>query len=270
MNVHGVAPVLSIPLLALIGCGDPGLVDEPTKVGETPPVVVPGGFVEQEHEPDEENCEPIEDSSFESEGGGPNLLQSVHRGGAAKVVEITATVSGEVAMDLVYSRDLEADCDAIHEPQAALCDLTGSADLSERTNRYGGPSWGNYGDDVRGVLVIDACNDGSCDTVDFNEVRVFQAYLYAKVTHLHFYVHSELGDVAPSWDDGGWTLLIDDAPVGAGKDVHGDTESVAEPTVIDVTPHAARYVRVDVSNDGSHEGDARSIDLRSIKLFCAP
>ena len=63
------------------------------------------------------------------------------------MIETAATVGGEVAPNLVHSRALDADCNAVHEPQAALCDLGDSALLSERTNRYGGPSWGNYGDD---------------------------------------------------------------------------------------------------------------------------
>jgi hypothetical protein len=264
MNVRRRVPLPAALFLVLVGCGDPTLAED-TQDG---PLRGPEQDQSDEQRLEVEHCASIEDRNALSDDAGLNLLRSIHRGGPAKVVEITATVGGEEDMDLVYSRDLEGDCNQVHEPQGALCDLDDSAVESERFNRYGGPSWGNYGEDVRGILIIDVCNDGSCSAMDFNELRVFQSYPRANVTHIRLYAHPELGDVAPAWDDDGWTLLVDDTPVGIGKDMRGDTELVSEPTALDVTTDGSRYLRVDVANDGSHGGDVRFIDLRSIKAFC--
>lgn len=201
-------------------------------------------------------------------GSDANRIKGIHVGGAAKVIEITATVNGVENEQMVYGRDLEAGCEAYYEPQGALCG-DDSLGVSRRSNPFAGPSFGNNGDDVWGVLVIDACHDGSCEAIDFNEARVFQTFGYSKTTHVRLSIHGARGTDAPPWDDDGWMVIADDEEVGEGEDMLRNGEVTGRPAVFVTGAHVARYIRVEVANDLSLGGDTRQIDFRGLKLFSA-
>jgi hypothetical protein len=117
-----------------------------------------------------------------------------------------------------------------------------------------------------GVLVIDACSDGSCTTIDFNEARVFQMYSDGKTTQLRLSVHSETSGTAPAWDDAGWTEVTGIEDIGEGTVLDEDELVVGDPTALLTGNQTTRYVRVETWNDGSL-GDSSFTELRALKLF---
>ncbi|MEM7435362.1 MAG: hypothetical protein AAF436_09440 [Myxococcota bacterium] len=255
----------SLLLLAQTGCGDGGFdEDDPT--------------IEPQGQSEPENVETAADADADGVpnaidptplGSSDNRIKSVHTGGSAKVVAITARDGDNEARHLVQGQDLEAGCLDYYEPQAALCDDDDNLAYSERANSFAGPSWRNHGSDVWGVIVIDACSDGECEAVDFNEARVFQTYGYSKVTDLRLFVHPHRGGEPPAWDDAAWEVAVDGEEIGEGNDAFGDGSMVGDPTVFVTGAQVTRYIRVEVANDGSHGGDTGSIDFRAIKLFSA-
>ena len=231
-----------------------------------------GGVMDSDRDgiPDEEDPTP--------EGSTNNKLNGTNSGGAASVVEITATLGdGTEDVEFIYDDDLTTDCSVSWDPQGTLCDepdTTDSPTTSTKTDEDSGATW--YGDTelgidqpapVTGFLVVDACSDASCEAVDFNEARVFQMYSDGKTTHLRISVHSERGDTAPSWDDAGWMTVSDFETIGEGTS-NEDFTVVENPTVISTGPRVTRYVRFEARNDGSLlDDDGDYIELRSVKLF---
>jgi hypothetical protein len=206
-------------------------------------------------------------------GSTNNKLNGTNSGGAASVVAITATLGdGTESTDYVYDNDLTTGCDASWDPQGTLCDepdTTDSPTTSTKTDYDSGATWyaePDPGDTapITGFLIVDACSDGSCEAVDFNEARVFQMYSDGKTTHLRISVHEEQGETPPAWDDAGWTTITDFETVAAGTSI--DDYVVEDPTVISTGPQVTRYVRFEARNDGSL-GSGRYIELRSVKLF---
>jgi hypothetical protein len=208
-------------------------------------------------------------------GSSDNRLNGTNTGGSASAVEMGWYDSnGTVDTAYVYGADLTIACDDSWEPQGTLCDeapTTHDPDVSTKTDYDSGATW--YGDGLAygsgtGVLVVDACSDGTCVEVDVNEARIFQMYSDGKTTHVRFFVHPDRGSVPPPWDDAGWQALGDFNVVDAGVDVNADGLTVSSPTVVSLTPSVSRYFRMDVRNDGRHEsGDTYYIELRSVKLF---
>lgn len=151
-----------------------------------------------------------------------------------------------------------------------LCDAAPSTDspaLSGNRPNAGATWYALEGSgEVTGLLVVDACADGACEAIDFNEARVFQMFSSGKTTSLRLSVHDERGDQNPEWDDPGWQTVTGFEPIGAGRDDLGDGTLVSDPTVLPTGPHVTRYVRVEARNDGSL-GSADYIELRSLKLF---
>jgi hypothetical protein len=210
-------------------------------------------------------------------GSTNNKLNGTNSGGAATVVQITATLGNDVEdVTYIYGEDLAAGCDTSFEPQGTLCDepdTTDSPTTSTKTAFESGATWysdaeldpGDEGP-VTGFLIADACSDASCEAVDFNEARVFQMYSDGKTTHLRISIHAERGDTAPAWDDAGWTMVTDFETIGAGTNI--DDFVVEGPTVISTGPRVTRYVRFEARNDGSLPDDDGSFtELRSVKLF---
>jgi hypothetical protein len=219
--------------------------------------------------PDEEDPTP--------NGSTNNKLNGTNTGGAAAVVETTATLGdGSENVDFIYGDDLTTGCDTSWDPQGTLCDepdTTDSPTTSTKTDSDSGATWlGNaeLGVDedppVTGFLVVDACSDASCEAVDFNEARVFQMFSDGKTTHLRMSIHTERGDTAPAWDDAGWTTITGFETIGEGTNI--DDFVVEDPTVLSTGPRVTRYVRFEARNDGSlPDDDASYIELRSVKLF---
>ena len=211
------------------------------------------------------------------EGSTNNKLNGTNSGGAATVVETTATLGdGTEDVDFIYHDDLTTGCDASWYVQGTLCDepdTTDSPTTSTKTEADSGATW--YGDGelgvddeapVTGFLVIDTCSDDSCEAVDFNEARVFQMFSDGKTTHLRVSIHADRSDTAPAWDDAGWMTVTDFATIGEGTNI--DDLVVEGPTVISTGPQVTRYVRIEARNDGSLlDDDASYIELRSVKLF---
>ena len=173
----------------------------------------------------------------------------------------------------VYNDDLTMDCTTNWYPQGTLCDespTTHAPGTSTKTDGDSGATWHNHGTNAggTGVIVEDACSDGSCAAVDFNRARIFQMFSDGKTTHVRMSVHAERGDTPPAWNDAGWQELTGFAAVAAGTDQDGDGLVVLDPTVINVTPSVTRYVRIEARNDATH-GDEDYIELRSVKLFSA-
>lgn len=208
-------------------------------------------------------------------GSTNNKLNGTNSGGAAAVVETTATVgSGAENVDYIYDDDLTTGCDTSWDPQGTPCDepdTTDSPTTSTKTDSDSGATWygePDLGDDapITGFLVIDACSDASCEAVDFNEARVFQMYSDGKTTHLRISIHDERGGTAPAWNDAGWNTITDFETIGEGTNI--DDYVVEGPTVISTGPHVTRYVRFEARNDGSlPDDDGSYIELRSVKLF---
>lgn len=212
-------------------------------------------------------------------GSTNNKLNGTNSGGAATVLETTATTGDGVEdTDYVYGSDLTYGCDETWEPQGTLCDepdTTDSPTTSTKQDADTGATWyaevdiGDMGP-ITGFLVIDACSDASCEAVDFNEARVFQMFSDGKTTHLRLSIHGDRGDTAPSWDDAGWMTVTDFETIGAGMDVSSDGLVVGDPTVISTGPRVTRYVRIEARNDGSLAGDdddGSYTELRAVKLF---
>ena len=237
-----------------------------------------GGFAmdaDRDGIPDDEDPTP--------NGSTNNKLNGTFSGGAATVVETTATVgTGEEDTTYVYEDDLTYECDEVVEgwyPQGTLCDeasTTDSPTTSTKQNADSGATWyGDTSDDtdedpITGYLVIDACSDGSCMAVDFNEARVFQMFSDGKTSHVRLAIHDGRGDTAPTWDDAGWVTVTEFEAIGPGTSV--DPFLVVEdPTVISTGPRVTRYVRIEARNDGSVAGDDNDpgyyTELRAVKLF---
>ncbi|MEM9728324.1 MAG: hypothetical protein AAF997_07050 [Myxococcota bacterium] len=277
-NSKATRAVAILAALLMVACGseDASLVFGPDSTDameeEPPEVTTPSESEEAETQAprtadfDRDGVEDERDPT--PHGSDANRVRGIHSGGSAKVVAITAIVNGVEDEHQVYGRDLEAGCEAYYEPQGALCedDVLG---VSRRTNAFAGPSFGNRRANTWGVMLIDACFDGSCEAVDFNEARVFQTFGYSKTTHVRLSVHSARGDDAPAWNDADWTVVADDEAVGEGEDTVRDGTVAGRPAVFVTGAHVARYIRVEVANDGSLGGDTRQIDFRGIKLFSA-
>jgi hypothetical protein len=204
--------------------------------------------------------------------GSTNVLNGTATGGAALVVAATGyDDAGTENEALVYEPDMTSDCTLGWTPQGTLCNADGTADdkaTSTKESEDSGATWYNYDDDVgaTGVLVIDACNDGSCESVAFSEARVFQMYSDGETTHVQLAIHPEMGDTPPAWDDAGWTV-INGGFTAIGQGTTADEGlTVGEPKVIGVGSRKSRYVRVEARNDGSLT-EADYVELRSLKLF---
>ena len=203
-------------------------------------------------------------------GSTNNKLNGNFSGGAARVVAITALDStGAEDTTLIYLSDLTQKCDTGWYPQGTLCDeppTTDDPELSTKTYYNSGATWYNSSQDTTGILVIDTCYDGSCNLIDFNEVRIFQMFSDGKTTRIRLSIHRETGDTPPAWNDSGWQKLEDFKSVGAGNNVSGDGVTVSKPTVLSVKPSLTRYIRIEAQNDGTL-GDAGYVELRAVKLF---
>ena len=204
-------------------------------------------------------------------GSTNNKLNGIFTGGAARVVTITALDStGTEDTDLIYNSDLTKNCDTSWCPQGTLCDeppTTDDPEVSTKTNPNSGAIWYILsGQETTGILVIDACYDGSCSLIDFNEVRIFQMFSDGKTTRIRLSIHRETGDTPPAWNDSGWQKLKDFHFVGVGSNVSGDGETVSTPTVLSVKPSLTRYILIEAQNDGTL-GDPDYVELRAVKLF---
>jgi hypothetical protein len=213
------------------------------------------------------------------EGSRDNVLNGDLTGGHARVVAIDADDgSGLPGALLVYSANLDGDCETGWRPQGVVCDHepgTHDPDVSTRTQASFGAAatWFNGAQQTVGVVVIDACWDGGCEAIDFEEVRVFQQFSDGKVTAVRLSTHAELGDEAPAWDDPAWEIVDDWIPVGPGsrgdEAAGGDPWTVRDPAAL-LMPRAVktRHLRVEAVNDGSL-GDPEFVELHQVKLFGA-
>jgi hypothetical protein len=204
-------------------------------------------------------------------GSTNNKLNGIFTGGAARVVTITALDStGAEDTTLIYYSDLTQNCGTSWYPQGTLCDespTTNDPEISTKTYPAGGATWYILlGQETTGILVIDACYDGSCSLIDFNEVRIFQMFSDGKTTRIRLSIHPETGDTPPAWNDSGWQKLKDFHFVGAGNNLSGDGVTVSTPTVLPVKPSLTRYLLIEAQNDGSL-GDGDYVELRAVKLF---
>jgi len=211
--------------------------------------------------------------------GNTNVLNGTMSGGAASVVAITAYLpTGAEDTDYVYEDDLTYGCDESWYPQGTLCNEEGTANdkaASTKIDEDSGAAWNNFDDNddplaVTGVLVVDACKDGSCESVAFSQARVFQMYSDGVTTGVRLAIHPEMGDTAPAWDDEGWVIINGGfSPVGMWA-TEDDGITVTSPAVIDVGSRTSRYVRIEAKNDlsvGDPEDVGDYIELRSVKLF---
>jgi len=199
-----------------------------------------------------------------------NVLNGTGSGGAAVVVVTTGyDEMGTENLAYVYDDDMTVDCSLEWTPQGSLCNQDPTSNdirLSTKMATDSGATWDNDDPMVTGVLVIDACSDGSCTSVKFSEARIFQMFSDGEVTHARLAVHPEMGDTAPAWNDAGWTVVTDAfEPVGPGATAD-EGLTVSDPTVLDLGGQDSRYVRVEVRNDGTRS-EPTYIELRSIKLF---
>jgi hypothetical protein len=199
-----------------------------------------------------------------------NKLNGIFTNGAARVVTITALDStGAEDISLIYLSDLTQNCDTYWYPQGTLCDEAPTTDdpaVSTKLYSASGATWYNSSLNTTGILVIDACYDGSCSLIDFNEARIFQMFYDGKTTRIRFSIHSETGDTPPAWNDPGWQKLEDFKFVGVGSNVSGDGVTVSKPAVLSVKPSRTRYILIEAQNDGTL-GDGGYVELRAVKLF---
>jgi hypothetical protein len=218
------------------------------------------------------SCKKDSTSPAAPEAGDVNLLNGTGSGGTALVVAVTGYDTGGVEnVELVYEYDLAVDCTDEWYPQGTLCNADGTADdkdTSTKVEEDSGATWYNYEEDfgATGVLVIDSCSDGSCETIVFVEARVFQMYSDGETTHIRLAIHSETSDNPPPWNDAGWTVINGGfSSIGQGS-TEDEGLTVGDPTVINVGSRETRYLRVEARNDGSLL-EADYLELRSIKLF---
>jgi hypothetical protein len=264
--------VLSLALAAL-GCSD----SSDANGGGSGGTAGTGGTAGGGGAPDADRDGIPDDEDPTPNGSTNNKLNGTNSGGAATVVQTTATLgTGEEDVSYIYDDDLTTGCDESWDPQGTLCDepdTTDSPTTSTKTVSDSGATWyaaPDPGDDppITGFLVVDACSDASCEAVDFNEARVFQMFSDGKTTHLRISIHADRGGTAPAWDDAGWTTVTDFETIGAGTNI--DDLVVEDPTVISTGPRVTRYVRFETRNDGSLAGDdddGSYIEFRSVKLF---
>jgi hypothetical protein len=211
-----------------------------------------------------------------------NVLNGTFTGGHAAPVEITAVMQGgEEDRAYVYDDELEADCENAWAPSGPLCDEAPDTHSRTRSATYHediGATWYAADDDdsaalVTGVLVVDACSDGACAWIRFDEARVFQMFSDGKLTHLRLSIHPETGGTPPSFADADWTPITGFEPIGAGQEI-GEIDVdesfrhvVASPTALALDEvFETRYVKIEARNDGSL-GDEYYTELRSLKLF---
>ncbi len=199
-----------------------------------------------------------------------NVLNGTSSGGAALVALITAyDGTGTENLTYVYENDMTADCTLEWNPQGSLCNVDPTSDdmnLSTKMDADSGATWDNEAPSVTGVLIIDACSDGSCTSIDFSEARIFQMFSDGEITHAQLAVHPETGDTAPAWDDAGWTVISDGFEIVGMGATADDGLTVSDPTVIELGSQDSRYVRVEARNDGTRDFPDY-VELRSIKLF---
>ncbi|MCB9744573.1 MAG: hypothetical protein H6741_17740 [Alphaproteobacteria bacterium] len=251
-------PLTPIALLALLACTDKG---------------GPSGDDSRAGDDTRVTGDSVDDSGADDSGQVviPNLLRSRHSGGAAEVVEMTATsAAGVEDTSLLYASNLGDTCGVGWQPQGSLCDEAPSRDSQDRSSKSvpdSGATWYAYdGDGQRsiGILVVDACATGDCSDITFNAGRVFQMYSDGKTTHLRLSTHPDTGAAAPAWDDAGWQAVVDETFISAGREI--DVFTVAGPTALETGEQTTRYLKVEVRNDGAH-GDDFYTELRALKLF---
>lgn len=202
-----------------------------------------------------------------------NVLLGTVSGGAAEVKDIVGLDRSGVATDsLVYAGELDMDCSADWRPQGTLCDeepTTDSRTTSTKTNTNSGATWlardGNA-ELTTGVIVVDACSDGSCSAIRFDEVVVFQMFSDGKATAFQLFTHPEEGSTPPEWDDPGWAAVTGVEALGEGTDT--TQGAVEDPTVLQPGLQTARYLRLDAQNDGTY-GSETYTEIRSVKVFGA-
>ena len=203
-------------------------------------------------------------------GSTNNKINGVFTSGAARVVAITAIdETGVEDTGLIYHDDLTENCESSWYPQGTLCDeapTTDDPDISTKTDEDSGATWRTDNLGETGVLVVDACYDGSCTIIDFNEVRIFQMFSDGKTTHVRLFTHDKQGDTPPEWNDPGWKKLTGFEPIGGGRNVSADGLTVGDPAILSVEPSLTRYLLIEARNDGTL-GDESYIELRSVKLF---
>ncbi|MCB9758885.1 MAG: hypothetical protein H6739_03520 [Alphaproteobacteria bacterium] len=254
-----------ISLTALLACGDKDVTDDSSGSDDT-------SVTDDTSTTDDTSA--TDDTGSAAEG---NQLKGTFVGGAASVVAITVygQDSGNADNTYVYGTDLGVNCSEGEgwEPQGTLCDespSTDSPDVSSKSNPDSGATWyshhGITDELMVGVLIVDACSDNSCTTVDFDEARIWQMYSDGKVTSLQLSVHAETGGTAPAWDDGGWTTITGWEAIGAGTADNEEYTAVSNPTVLSTPSQTTRYLRVEVLNEGTL-GDPDFTELRAIKLF---
>jgi hypothetical protein len=183
-----------------------------------------------------------------------NVLRGMAAGGHAAVVVITGYRGSLLAHQEDPSTpivtDLSLGCDAVDSPQGTLCDELPFADDPLRSSRdtASGGHWDPDGD-VTGVLIVDACADGTCSTVDLATASLFQNDPYLE-NEARISVHDEVGGVPPAWDDEGWVPLMD------YEKVTGEIRSgiVQFPLQVSFDSHPTRYVRIESRNQYAETG----------------
>lgn len=199
-----------------------------------------------------------------------NVLNGTGSGGAAAVLIATAyNEAGDEDAAYVYDNDLTVNCSLTWTPQGSLCNEDPTADdmaLSTKVDTDSGATWDNDAPTITGVLVIDACSDGTCTSVSFSEARIFQMFSDGEVTHARLAIHAEMGDTAPAWDDAGWTIVTDQFELVGPGATADEGLTVSDPAVFNLGAQTSRYVRLEARNDGTRT-QVDYIELRSIKLF---
>lgn len=240
------------------------------------------------------------------QGSAKNLLDGVATDGAALVVKQAAYDSGGTDTGEIYEHTLAPRCDQSWTVGGTLCDerpTTHDLDVSSKSNDSSGATFYNSHGHTTGVLVIDACSDGSCTAIDFSSAAVFQMNQDGRTTSLRIAIHPDRGATHPAWDDDGWNVVtsgfdgfvsigevVEDTAGGAFGYLYRDTgylagdtddtgsdtassvemDQTTDPTFLNfLQTNVTRYVRVEMRNDGS-QGEESYVELRALKLFGAP
>jgi hypothetical protein len=202
---------------------------------------------------------------------GDNLLISTYSNGTAEVYAITAyDHEGVEDLTQVYDDAINSGCDNSWGPQGPLCEDNSSVDsaaLSVREDADVGATGeiAKGGLPTTGVLLVDACFDASCTDIEFNSASIFQMFSDGKTTDFQMSVHTTTEDLAPAWDDAGWTEVLPWTDIGPGLSTD-DGVTVTAPTVRFFDDTTARYIKFEAMNNGIH-GDSDYIELRSVKLY---
>jgi len=119
----------------------------------------------------------------------------------------------------------------------------------------------NNGGGRTGYVVIDLGEVRAATTL-----RLFQMFSDGKTTGAALSASSATGDEWPVFGDGSWTSLTPMLTVGAGAQSGLSNEYVTCPSVYDFGGTAARYLKLELANNGSY-GSGGYIELSSAKLF---